>query len=159
MFGFLKMKWSFFRSKKLLEHYDTVFFSNETSSGIWSVKPGTKTYYYAHSISRHLFDQKADYLAKVSWYKKPIFLFFANILKYIYIRELRKMDVIFVNSLNNKNRIQEWIGRDDAIILYPPVQELLSLIRSSHARETDRSDYRSIQTHSIEKGGYPLWGK
>lgn len=121
MFGFLKMKWSFFRSKKLLEDYDTVFFSNEASSGIWSVKPGTKTYYYAHSISRHLFDQKGDYLAKVSWYKKPIFLIFANILKYIYIRELQKMDVIFVNSLNNKNRIQEWIGRDDAIILYPPV--------------------------------------
>ncbi len=34
------------------------------------------------------------------------------------------MDTIFVNSLNNKNRIRDWIGRDDAIILYPPVDTI-----------------------------------
>lgn len=31
------------------------------------------------------------------------------------------MGKIFTNSPANKTRIQEWIGRDDAIVLYPPV--------------------------------------
>lgn len=121
MLGFLRMKWRFFRSWKLLQKYDSVFFSNEAISGIKSVKPGTKTYYYAHSISRHLFDLYDEYLAKVSWYAKVPYMFAAYLLRKLYIAEVRKIDVIFVNSLKNKERMREWFGRDDAIVLYPPV--------------------------------------
>ena len=45
----------------------------------------------------------------------------AWILRKAYIAELQKPSVIFVNSAKNRDRIREWIGRDDAVILSPPV--------------------------------------
>lgn len=45
----------------------------------------------------------------------------AYLLQKLYIAEVKRIDVIFVNSTKNKERIQEWFGRDDAIVLYPPV--------------------------------------
>lgn len=119
--GFLIMKWRFFRSKNLLKNYDTIIFSNEAISGIWGVKPGTRTYYYAHSISRHLFDQSDQYLAKVPFIIRPFFLIFSLFLKWLYKNEISKIDTIFVNSEINKKRMSEWLDRDDAIILYPSV--------------------------------------
>ncbi len=121
MIGFLRMKWAFFRSQKLLKQYDRVFFSNEAISGIWGLPKTTKSYYYAHSISRHLFDLYDDYLAKVPSYARIPYRIMAYFMRILYIRELRKVDTIFVNSRKNKERIRKWIGRDDAIILTPPV--------------------------------------
>lgn len=121
MLWFLKMKWKFFKSRKLLSKYDTVLFSNEAISGIWAIQPGTKTLYYAHSISRHLFDQRSEYLAKVSFFIKPIYLISSIFLKWIYIQEINKIDTIFVNSQSNKKRISEYFWRDDSIVIYPSV--------------------------------------
>lgn len=121
MLGFLRMKWSFFRSRKLLEEYDQVLFSNEAFTAISWVKPWTKTYYYAHSISRHLFDQKKEYLSKVPFLAKPFFIVFSFFLRKLYQSEIAKVDTIFVNSEANKKRVADWLGREDAIVLYPPV--------------------------------------
>jgi hypothetical protein len=115
------MKWKFFRSKKLLKNYTNILFSNEAISGIWSIVPGTKTYYYAHSISRHLFDQREDYIKKVHPLIRPLFSIFAYFLREIYKKEISKIDTIFVNSQANKERMSEWLGRDDAIVIYPSV--------------------------------------
>ena len=119
--GFLKMKWWFLNSKKLLENYDTIFFSNEAITGIWWIPPRAKTYYYAHSISRHLFDQHKQYLQKVPLLLKPLFFLFSIFLKFLYKQEIKKIDTIFTNSLINKKRISDWLDRDDAIIIYPSV--------------------------------------
>lgn len=128
MIGFLRMKWQFFRSslqnKKKgfsLKNYERILFSNEAISGIWWVGKGVKTYYYAHSISRHLFDQYELYLSKVPVLLKPFYIVFAYFLQRIYIAELWKVWTIFVNSKKNQVRMREWIDRDDAIILSPPV--------------------------------------
>ncbi len=121
MFGFLRMKWQFYTSEKITANYDSILFSNEAITGIWRVKPGTKTYYYAHSISRHLFDQRSQYLAKVPLLARPFFLIFSLLLRCLYRRELAKIGTIFVNSEANKKRMSEWCGRDDAIIIYPGV--------------------------------------
>lgn len=121
MLGFLRMKWSFFRSRKVLQEYDQVFFSNEAISAIWWLKSWTKTYYYAHSISRHLFDQKKEYLSKVPLLAKPFFIAFSFFLRALYQNEIAKVDTIFVNSEANKKRMAEWLGREDAVVLYPPV--------------------------------------
>ncbi len=119
--GFLKMKWWFLNSKKLLENYDTIFFSNEAITGIWWIPPRAKTYYYAHSISRHLFDQHKQYLQKVPLLLKPLFFLFSIFLRFLYKQEIKKIDTIFTNSLINKKRISDWLDRDDAIIIYPSV--------------------------------------
>jgi glycosyltransferase involved in cell wall biosynthesis len=121
MFGFFIMKARFFFSQNLLQWYDKVFFSNEAITAIWWVKSWTPTFYYAHSISRHLFDQYELYLSKVSNIIKPFYQLFAYFLRKLYIQEIKKIWTIFVNSRKNKERMKEWIGRDDAIILYPPV--------------------------------------
>lgn len=121
MIGFLKMKWSFFRARKILKNYDIVIFSNEAISGIWGVKRGVVSYYYAHSISRHLFDLADEYLKKVPRYAKIPYIMMAWILKKLYIIELRRVDHIFVNSRKNQERMSKWIGRDDAEMLFPPV--------------------------------------
>lgn len=119
--GFLKMKWSFFRSKKLLKNYTHILFSNEAISWIWSILPDTKTYYYAHSISRHLFDQREDYIKKVPFLLKPAFRIFSLILREIYKKEIGKVGTIFVNSKENQNNMKTLLGRDDAIVIYPSV--------------------------------------
>jgi glycosyltransferase involved in cell wall biosynthesis len=121
MLSFLKMKWKFFTSKKLLKSYDTVIFSNEAITGIWGIKPGTRTYYYAHSISRHLFDQRDQYIAKVPIIIRPFFRAFSVFLRWLYMKEISKIDTIFVNSKTNQKRISDWLGRDDAIVIYPSV--------------------------------------
>lgn len=156
MLGFLKMKWRFFRSWKLLRKYDSVFFSNEAISGIWSVKPGTKTYYYAHSISRHLFDLYDEYLAKVSWYARIPYVIAAYFFRKLYIAEVRKVDVIFVNSLRNKERMREWFGRDDAIVLYPPVDMDKFKIKNEKWKITVPDNLASWILHLESKGGYFL---
>lgn len=121
MLGFLRMKWRFFRSAHITTSYDTIIFSNEAITGIWKTKPNTKTYYYAHSISRHLFDQRDQYIAKVPLLIRPFFVLFSVFLRWLYIKELSKIDTIFVNSEANKKRMSEWCGRDDAIVIYPSV--------------------------------------
>ncbi len=94
--------------------------SNEAISAIWSIPKG-KTFYYAHSISRHLFDLYDEYLAKVPRLARLPYRIFAYFLRKIYIREIQKFDVVFVNSPANQKRLAEWTGRDDAIVLFPPV--------------------------------------
>ncbi len=125
MLGFILMKLCFVFSgifyRKKMEEYGAYFFSNEAISAIWLAPKGKKTYYYAHSIARHLFDQYEQYLAKVPKFLKPLYKITANVLRRIYKAELQKVWTIFVNSQKNKERMKEWIGRDDAIVLSPPV--------------------------------------
>jgi hypothetical protein len=42
-------------------------------------------------------------------------------LRWLYLKELSKIDTIFVNSETNKQRMSEWCGRDDAVVIYPSV--------------------------------------
>lgn len=121
MIGFLQMKWRFSRSADITAKYDSILFSNEAITGVWAIKPDTKTYYYAHSISRHLFDQRDQYLAKVPLLARPFFLIFSVFLRSLYKKELSKIDTIFVNSEANKKRMAEWCHRDDAVLIYPSV--------------------------------------
>ncbi len=121
MIGFLWMKWRFWRSADITANYGTILFSNEAITGIWNTKSETKTYYYAHSISRHLFDQRDQYLTKVPLLARPLFLIFSVFLRWLYLKELNKIDTIFVNSEANKKRMSEWCGRDDAVVIYPSV--------------------------------------
>ncbi len=119
--GFLQMKWSFFHSRNITGKYSHILFSNEAITGIWKTKSTTKTYYYAHSISRHLFDQRLQYLTKIPFFLRPFFVLFSFFLRWMYKKEITKIGTIFVNSQENKKRIAQWCGRDDAIILYPSV--------------------------------------
>jgi hypothetical protein len=70
MLGFILMKLAFLFGSYGLRDYSVVIFSNEAiSARFWARK--AKKIYYAHSISRHLFDQKTDYVKKVPKWARP----------------------------------------------------------------------------------------
>lgn len=127
MIGFLLMKASFFFStsfpgklKKRIQSYDTIFFSNEAISAIWWASPWVKTFYYAHSLPRHLFDQYELYLSKVPPLFRWIYKIGAWFFKKIYTKELAKVGKIFVNSYTNQLILKNFLERD-SIVLLPPV--------------------------------------
>ncbi len=99
MVSFLFMKFSFLLRGSVLRNYDTVIFSNEAISGrVWA---RGKKVYYAHSISRHLFDQRDQYIKKVSFWLRPLFRGALFLLKWWYLFDLRSMDLILANSKKN----------------------------------------------------------
>ena len=80
--NFLKMKLKFATANQELSQYSLVILSNEAISAWRSLKGyswfgmrGTsqvRKVYYAHSISRHLYDQQEQYVKKVNWFVQPI---------------------------------------------------------------------------------------
>ena len=90
MLGFLKMKLAFFLSS-IPNQYEAVLFSNEAITGIHRVPKNIKTFYYAHSISRHLFDLEDMYRNKVIWYMRFIFIIANTFFRILYIYELKKV--------------------------------------------------------------------
>lgn len=151
MLGFLIMKFSFLLRARQLHFYDTVIFSNEaTPARVW-VRSNAKKVYYAHSISRHLFDQKEFYVSKVSGWFRPLFRLALSILKIWYISDLRSMDLILANSQKNREFLQSIAPKVPVEVLYPPVNPeeffpsdtpssdgyFLSYARLTHAKRID----------------------
>jgi len=70
MLGFILMKLAFVLRCRKIHNYPVVIFSNEAiSARVWA--GNSKKIYYAHSISRHLFDQREAYLKKVPLWARP----------------------------------------------------------------------------------------
>lgn len=120
MVGFILMKIAFLLKSSALRAYSVTIFSNEAiSARIWA--KNSKKIYYAHSISRHLFDQKEDYLQKVAKSFRPIFSFALSILRWWYIRDLQAMDLILANSEKNADFLRTLAPNVRIEVLYPPV--------------------------------------
>lgn len=151
MFGFLMMKLAFLLRTRQLRSYDVVIFSNEaTPARVW-VRPGAKKVYYAHSISRHLFDQREFYISKVPKWFRPIFRIALSLLKIWYVSDLRSMDLILANSRKNQEFLRSIAPDVRVEVLYPPVnpeeffpaetpgsdEYFLSYARLTHAKRID----------------------
>lgn len=120
MLGFFRMKLAFMTSR-VTRGYERIFLSNEAISTIWSVSRDTPTYYYAHSLPRHLYDLYYDYLAKVPLFLKPLYILGAMFYRALYRHEIGRVRTVFVNSLANQERMKNWFGRTDTVLIYPPV--------------------------------------
>lgn len=120
MLGFILMKFAFLLRCWEIGKYPTVIFSNEAiSARVWARK--AKKIYYAHSISRHLFDQKAQYVQKVPAWLQPLFSAALLPLKWWYISDLRAMDLILANSVKNADFLRSLAPDVRVEVLYPPV--------------------------------------
>ncbi len=115
------MKWWFALSSNTLSGYPTVIFSNEAITGWRAVSPRTKKIYYAHSISRHLYDQKNDYLKKLPVILRPIGRIGLFFLRLLYESDLRAMDLILTNSPANSTLLRSLAPKVRVEVLYPPV--------------------------------------
>lgn len=119
-FRHLKLKWAFLFKTKFLREYDTVIFSWDCISAVRNCTKKQKKIYYCHTPPRYIYDLNTLYLKKINFLVRPFFKLWFAIFKFLYERDIKKMDLILTNSQNTKDRIKEflWI---DAEILYPPV--------------------------------------
>lgn len=144
----IKLKLSFLFSTKFLKEYDTIIFSGDCISAVRNCKKQAKKIYYCHTPPRYIYDLHSLYLAKVPFYLRPLFRFGCFVFRFLYERDLSKMDVILTNSKNTQKRIKEYIGYESTV-LYPPVDTekftyisdgdyFLSFARLADAKRVDK---------------------
>lgn len=76
--------------------------------------------YYCHTIPRFAYDLKAESRAGFAWYLRPLFDMFTALLRWRYERAIQRMDEVWVNSENVRQRLKQYVGLE-AQIIYPPV--------------------------------------
>ncbi|MDP2103294.1 MAG: glycosyltransferase [Candidatus Gracilibacteria bacterium] len=116
----LYLKWRVLFHTGFLREYDTVIFSNDSLSAIHNARKGARKIYYAHSIPRYLFDQRAFYYQKVPVLLRPLYIVMRWFWEWMYRRELAQVDAIYVNSRNLQVAMRQYLGRESEII-HPPV--------------------------------------
>jgi len=77
--------------------------------------------YYCHTIPRFAYDLKAESRAGFAWYLRPLFDVFMALLRWRYERAIQRMDEVWVNSENVRQRLKRYLGMD-ARVIYPPVE-------------------------------------
>ena len=147
-FRHIKLKYAFLFNTSFLKNYDKVIFSWDCISAIRQCNKKTKKIYYCHTPPRYLYDLHYLYLQKVPFVIKPIFKLFCAVFKYMYERDISRLDMILTNSINTQNRIKSFLWIDSKI-LYPPVDTnqfqfvwqkdyYLSFARLADAKRVDR---------------------
>jgi hypothetical protein len=59
------LKYAIIYKTRILKDYDIVIFSGDALGAIKNCRKDAEIFYYCHTPPRYLFDQKAEYLAKV----------------------------------------------------------------------------------------------
>jgi len=147
-FRHIKLKLAFLFKTKFLKKYDSVIFSWDCLSAVRNCNKNTKKIYYCHTPPRYLYDLRSEYLKKVKWYMRPAFEIISYIFKKMYESDIKKMDLIIVNSENTWSRLKSFLWYDSKVV-YPPVQldkfkwieqwdYYLSFARLSDAKRVDR---------------------
>ena len=147
-FRHIKLKYHFLFSTRFLADYDVVIFSWDSISAVRNCGSDSKKIYYCHTPPRYIYDLHDLYLQKVSWYMRPAFKLGCKVFKYLYERDLRKMDLIITNSENTRQRIQNFLWYN-SVVLYPPVDRkrfvwlwqrwyFLSFARLADAKRVDK---------------------
>lgn len=119
-FRHIKLKMSFLFSTKFVSNYQSVIFSGDSISAVRNCGKETKKIYYCHTPPRYIYDLHTLYLKKVPLYLRPFFKLACQLFKFLYERDISKMDIILTNSINTQKRIKKFIGYDSQV-LYPPV--------------------------------------
>jgi len=147
-FRHIKLKFAFLFKTKFLSDYDTVIFSWDSISGVRNCNKKQKKIYYCHTPPRYLYDLHNLYLQKVPFLVKPIFKIACIVFRYLYEKDIKKIDLILTNSKNTQKRIKDFLWLESTI-LYPPVDHnefkfleqkdyYLSFARLSDAKRVDK---------------------
>ncbi len=131
-FRHIKLKLAFLFKTKFLKEYNTVIFSWDCLSAVRNCNKNTKKIYYCHTPPRYLFDQKKQYLKKIPLLLRPIYLIVLNIFKWMYLKDLSKIDIIITNSKNTQIRLKKFTWKK-SIIIYPPI--VISLFKPLKTRK------------------------
>ena len=122
--GYIRMKLKFFFSWGLTRRYDNVIFSNESVTAVHFTRKDSQTLFYAHSLPHFLFDEKKEYLKTVPFFYHEFYHLALFLRKWLFIWDVRSVNRVATNSLENKEWIEKWTKRTDVEVLYPPVNML-----------------------------------
>jgi hypothetical protein len=105
----LKLKFAFLFKTGFLSEYDTVIFSGDSISAVRNCSYKQKKIYYCHTPPRYLYDLHELYVQKVPTLMRPIFKIACRVFRFMYERDIKKMDVILTNSKNTQARIEKFL--------------------------------------------------
>ncbi len=111
-----------FKTRSLVKKYDTIVFSGNNCliAGL-NVPKNVPKIFYSHSPVRHAYDLREYYIARASWWKKPILAFLIMGSRIVYESEIKLMDTVVTNSAVTKDRFRHYLNMDVDVI-YPPIQ-------------------------------------
>jgi hypothetical protein len=92
-----------------LKEYEVVIFSGDSISAVRNCKKDTKKVYYCHTPPRYIYDLHELYYAKVPFFMKPFFKGACFVFRYLYEKDISKMDLILTNSKNTQARIKKFL--------------------------------------------------
>lgn len=144
----LVLKYVFLFKTKFLKSYDIVLFSWDSISGVRNCRADTLKVYYCHTPPRYLYDLHALYKNRLPFYAKIFFTIGCRVFRFLYERDIKKMDIILTNSKNTQTRIQRYLWLTSHVV-YPPVDAskfrfisdgdyFLSFARLADAKRVDK---------------------
>jgi glycosyltransferase involved in cell wall biosynthesis len=117
----LKSIIAFFLNRKSICSTETVIFSgNNTFVAILFGDQINRKIFYCHTPPRFVYDLKDYYISRTHYFLRPVLFIFRNLVKFIFERGIRKMDLVCANSKNVQGRLEAYLGVK-SLVVYPPV--------------------------------------
>lgn len=109
-----------FRSKtEFLRDFETLIFSGFYSPLALLTANAANSVYYCHTPPRFVYDLKHYYLDAVPFWQRALLKALIRWYQPQYEEAVRKMDVVYANSINTQQRLKRYLGIE-ATVLYPP---------------------------------------
>ncbi len=103
---------AFYNAK--LDDYDVI--NAHIAPSHWIRHKNDHVLWYCHTPLRDVYDLYSYRLSLKKWYQKPAYMLGANAVKAIDKKMVKKIEYIFANSANVKNRIKRYYGRDAVVL-------------------------------------------
>ncbi|MBS9784281.1 glycosyltransferase [Candidatus Gracilibacteria bacterium] len=125
------LKYRFSYKAKFLENYDIIILSGNCLDVIKNIPKDTKILYYCHTPPRYIYDFRNRYISRFPKLFHPILDFLLDRQAKIYENNLQKVDIIFSNAKNIKNRLIYYC-KTESTILYPPTDTERFALKGEH---------------------------
>ncbi len=126
----IKSSFLFKYKTSFISNYDVLIFSGSNAPLAIQNSRAKKNIYYCHTPPRFIYDLKDYYLDTVPLWQKPFLKALIAYLQPRYEDSLSRMDIIYANSKNVKDRLKKYLSVN-AKVLYPPTELNDFVYRSS----------------------------
>lgn len=117
----IKLKIAFLFKTGFLSDYDIVLFSWDSISWVRNCSNNTLKVYYCHTPPRYIYDLHDLYKSRLNYIQKFFFKIGCYFFRYLYEKDIQKMDIILTNSRNTQARIKRYLWINSYVV-YPPVE-------------------------------------
>lgn len=110
---------AFTTNTQWLGDYHSLIFSGSNAPLAVCNSQAEKNIYYCHTPPRFVYDLKTHYLSTTPLWQRPLLHGLIRYLRPRFEQSMKKMDVIYANSINVQNRLKHYLNIDSQV-LYPP---------------------------------------